>query len=84
MGATLTKGGSLNRSRGLTVAEGGHILTVSGRDGFITEITPQGVQIAKTLLDSTGKPPGALFGLIFEPGHGVIFVDDSTNTLTLH
>lgn len=84
-GVTLTKGGSLNGPLGLTVAEGGHILTVNGGDGFITEITPEGVQIAKTLLDSTGTPPGvgALFGLIFEPGHGVIFVDDNTNTLNL-
>lgn len=84
-GVTLTKGGSLNGPLGLTVAEGGHILTVNGGDGFITEITPEGVQIAKTLLDSTGTPPGvgALFGLIFEPGHGVIFVDDNTSTLNL-
>ncbi|HUN61357.1 MAG TPA: hypothetical protein VMU53_05190 [Candidatus Sulfotelmatobacter sp.] len=84
-GATLTKGGSLNGPLGLTVAEGGHILTVNGGDGFITEITQQGAQIAKTLLDNSGTPPGsgALFGLIFEPGHGVIFVDDATNTLNL-
>jgi len=84
-GATLTTGGSLNGPLGLTVAEGGHILTVNGNDGFITEITPQGAQIAKRLLDNSGTPPGsgALFGLIFEPGRGVIFVDDATNTLNL-
>jgi hypothetical protein len=84
-GATLTTGGSLNGPLGLTVAEGGHVLTVNGDDGFITEITPQGSQIAKTLLDSLGTPPGAgaLFGLIFEPGRGVVFVDDNTNTLNL-
>jgi hypothetical protein len=87
-GATLTSGGSLNGPLGLTVAEGGHILTVNGNDGFITEITPQGAQIAKRLLDNSGTPPalpgaGALFGLIIEPGRGVIFVDDATNTLNL-
>lgn len=84
-GITLTTGGSLNGPLGLTVAEGGHILTVNGGDGFITEITPRGTLIAKTLLDSSGKPPGsgALFGLIFEPGQGVVFVDDATNTLNL-
>jgi hypothetical protein len=84
-GATLTTGGSLNGPLGLTVAEGGHILTVNANDGYVTEITPQGAQIAKRQLDSSGTPPGsgALFGLIFEPGRGVIFVDDATNTLNL-
>jgi hypothetical protein len=84
-GTTLTKAGSLNGPLGLTVTEGGHILTVNGGDGFITEITPEGAQIAKTLLDNTGTPPGsgALFGLIYVPGRGVVFVDDVTNTLNL-
>lgn len=84
-GFTLSKGGSLNAPLGLTVAEGGHILTVNGGDGFITETTPGGRQIARTLLDSSGTPPGsgALFGLIFESGRGVVFVDDATNTLNL-
>ena len=84
-GTTLTKAGSLNGPLGLTVTEGGHILTVNGGDGFITEITPEGAQIAKTLLDNTGTPPGsgALFGLIHVPGRGVVFVDDVTNTLNL-
>jgi hypothetical protein len=84
-GTPLTTGGSLNGPLGLTVAKGGHILTVNGGDGFITEITPQGTQIAKTLLDNSGSPPGsgALFGLIFEADRGVVFVDDATNTLDL-
>jgi len=58
---------------------------VNGGDGFITEITASGTQIAKTLLDNVGTPPGngALFGLIVEPGRGVVFVDDNTNTLNL-
>jgi hypothetical protein len=76
----------LNDPLGLTVAPDGHILTVNGNDGFIIEITPQGHQIAKKLLDNTGGPPpgnGTLFGLIFEPELGVVFVDDGSNTLNL-
>lgn len=90
-GLTLSSGGSLNGPLGLTVAPNGHILTVNGDDGFITEITPHGQQIAKTLLDSSvgpGTPPpppgnGALFGLIFDVNLGVVFVDDVTNTLNV-
>jgi hypothetical protein len=84
-GITLSSGGSLNDPLGLTVAPSGHILTVNGADGFITEITPRGRQIAKTLLDNSGTPPGsgALFGLIVDPELGVIFVDDATNTLNV-
>lgn len=84
-GATLSHGGSLNFPLGLTVAPNGEILTVNGGDGFITEIAPGGAQIAKTLLDTTGTPPGsgALFGLIYEPGQGLLFVDDASNTLNL-
>ena len=90
-GHTLSSGGSLNDPLGLTVAPNGHILTVNGNDGFIIEITPQGHQIAKTLLDSSvapGTPPpapgsGALFGLIFDVDLGVVFVDDATNTLNV-
>jgi len=84
-GETLTSGGSLNGPLGLTTTKGGHILAVNSGDGFITEITPRGAQIAKMQLDSSGNPPGAgaLFGLIFDPGLGVVFVDDATNTLNL-
>jgi DNA-binding beta-propeller fold protein YncE len=86
-GTTLSAGGSLNAPLGLVVAEtNGHLLTVNGADGFITEISPEGVQVAKTLLDGTGGPPpgnGALFGLVFDPAHGVYFVDDASNTLNL-
>ncbi len=84
-GSTLSSGGSLNDPLGLIVAPNGHILTVNGNDGFITEITPSGTQVAKDLLDNTGTPPGAgaLFGLAFDPGRGVFFVDDATNTLNL-
>jgi DNA-binding beta-propeller fold protein YncE len=85
-GRTLTSGGSLNGPLGLTVTPGGHILTVNSGDGFITEISPHGVQLAKAPLDHTGGPPpgaGALFGLTFDPARGVIFVDDAANTLNL-
>jgi hypothetical protein len=84
-GDTVSVGGSLNSPLGLTVTPEDHILTVNGGDGFITEITPFGQQIAKTLLDSSGSPEGAgaLFGLIFVPHGGIYFVDDATNTLNL-
>ena len=84
-GTTLSSGGSLNGPLGVTVTESGHILTVNSGDGYITEIAATGKQIAKALLDSSGSPAGAgaLFGLIYETGRGVIFVDDATNTLNL-
>lgn len=84
-GITLTSGGSLNDPLGLTLGTDGHILTVNGNDGFVTEITPHGEQIAKRLLDNTGTPPGsgALFGLIFDPEVGLVFVDDASNTLNV-
>jgi hypothetical protein len=87
-GFTLTSNGSLNGPLGLTVAPNGHILTVNGGDGFITEITPGGKQVAKFQLDNTvvpGEPNGngTLFGLTFDPVRGVFFVDNGTNTLNL-
>ena len=84
-GETLSRGGSLDGPLGVTVAEGGHILTVNSGDGYITEITQQGTQIAKKQLDNSGMPAGAgaLFGLIYEQGRGVIFVDDATNSLDI-
>lgn len=84
IGTTLTSGGSLNDPLGLVVGRN-RIFTVNGNDGFLTEITPSGKQIATKLLDNTGSPPGAgtLFGLAFVPGSGLYFVDDGTNTLNL-
>jgi hypothetical protein len=84
-GHTLTQGGALNGPLGLTVTSGGEVLTVNGDDGNIVETTPQGVQVWHTLIDSSGSPPGngALFGLVFDPGVGVYYVDDATNTLNL-
>jgi hypothetical protein len=84
-GATVTQGGSLNDPLGLTVAPGGNILTVNGNNGFLVETTPDGNQIDRKLLDSSGTPPGAgaLFGLVVVPGQGLYYVDDATNTLNL-
>jgi hypothetical protein len=84
-GMVLSRGGSLNDPLGLTVAPSGHILVVNGNDGFVTEITSRGSQIASKLIDNNGNPPGAgaLFGIIFDPENGVVFVDDATNTLNV-
>jgi len=83
-GATITKGGSLNDPLGLTVASNGDILTVNGDDGYLVQTTPDGLQVAKTLLDSSGSPPGAgaLFGLV-TVGQSLYYVDDAANTLNL-
>ena len=85
IGATVTQGGSLNDPLGLTVLPGGNILTVNGNNGFLVETTPDGNQINRALLDSSGNPPGAgaLFGLVFAPGQGLYYVDDATNALNL-
>ena len=84
-GHTLSAGGSLNGPLGLIVTPGGEVLTVNAGDGFITEISPGGRQVAKVQLDASGSPPGAgaLFGLVFDPAHGLYYVDDATNTLNL-
>jgi hypothetical protein len=85
-GITLTTGGTLNAPLGLVVAPNGHVITVNGDDGFATEITPKGVQVASELLDNTGGPPpgnGALFGLVFNGSGKLYFVDDASNTLNL-
>jgi hypothetical protein len=84
-GATVTRGGGLNDPLGLTVTPGGNILTVNGNNGFLVETTPDGEQIRKKLLDSSGNPPGAgaLFGLIDVVGVGIYYVDDASNTLNL-
>ncbi|HXL17059.1 MAG TPA: hypothetical protein VN961_06020 [Streptosporangiaceae bacterium] len=85
IGRTLSAGGSLNGPLGLIVTPSGELLTVNSGDGFITEISPGGAQRAKVMLDNTGSPAGAgaLFGLVFDPAHGVYFVDDASNTVNL-
>ena len=83
-GKTVTRGGALNDPLGLTVAANGDILTVNGDDGYMVQTTPDGLQVDKNLLDSSGNPPGAgaLFGLV-TVGPNVYYVDDATNTLNL-
>lgn len=84
-GTVVTQGGSFNDPLGLTVLPNGNIVTVNGDDGFAIETTPSGNQLAKTLLDNNGNPPGAgaLFGLAVVNGQGLYYVDDATNTLNL-
>ncbi|TAM82784.1 MAG: hypothetical protein EPN47_09045 [Acidobacteria bacterium] len=86
IGTTLSEGNGLNDPLGLTVVPNGNILTVNGNNGFITEFTPDGRRIAIRLLDHTSAPSpgnGTLFGLVFDPDLGVVFVDDGSNTLNL-
>jgi hypothetical protein len=85
-GTQITVGGSLNSPLGLATAPNGDLLSVDAADGLIVETTPSGTQVASSILDSTGMPPGAgaLFGLALTPNHrGVYFVDDASNTLNL-
>ncbi|HVN21522.1 MAG TPA: hypothetical protein VMU05_22240 [Dongiaceae bacterium] len=83
-GRTITSGGALNDPLGLTVAGNGDILTANGDDGFMVQTSPDGLPVAKYLLDGSGNPPGAgaLFGLVTLNAH-VYYVDDATNTLNL-
>jgi hypothetical protein len=85
IGRTLTSGGNLNAPLGLVITQQGDLLTVNGGNGYITEITQGGTQLARALLDNTGSPPGAgaLFGLVYDPAHGVYYVDDASNTENL-
>ena len=85
IGATVSQGGSLKDPLGLTVGPDGNILSVNGNNGFMVQTTPNGQQIKKFLLDSSGNPPGAgaLFGLVALKGVGTYYVDDATNTLNL-
>jgi hypothetical protein len=84
-GVTLSANGFLNGPLGLAVAPNGHVLTVNSSDGFITEIAPDGMQLAHELLDDTGSPPGTgtLFGVLTVRNSAVYFVDDGSNTLNL-
>ncbi len=84
-GTTVTRGGNLNDPLGLTLSGNGNILSVNGNNGYLVETTPDGLQVATALLDSSGSPPGAgaLFGLISAPGQGIYYVDDATNTLNI-
>ncbi len=84
-GTTVTSGGALNDPLGLTITSPGNIITANGDDGFMVLTAPTGQQLGKSLLDSSGNPPGsgALFGVVFVNGTGLYYVDDATNTLNL-
>ena len=79
-GVTIAQGGRLNDPLGMTRAPNGNIIVTNGGDGNLVEITDDGQQVAKRLVDSSGSPPGsgALFGLA-AVGNQVFFVDDATN-----
>jgi hypothetical protein len=80
-GRTLSAGGSLNGPLGLVVTPGGHVLTVNSGDGFITEISPHGVQVAKKQLDNTpvpGSPPGAGHCLVWRSIRSPGFISSTT------
>jgi hypothetical protein len=80
-GITVAHGGYLNNPLGLTMAPNGDILTANANDGDILETTPIGAEFQPF---DTGAGGGGLFGLTVAPdGQGVLFVDDTTNTLGL-
>jgi len=81
-GRTLTMAGSLDDPLGLTVDPDGHIITVNGNDGFATEITPHGAQIARSRWTTRAVRP-LVFGVLFDPEVGLVFVDDGSNTLNV-
>jgi hypothetical protein len=76
----ITKNGSLNAPLGMTLAPTGDLLVVNGNNGVITEITPNGTQVAKKTLVKNGA--GDLFGLAVTPnGEDLYFVNDGMNAL---
>ncbi|HWX45498.1 MAG TPA: hypothetical protein VNY52_09275 [Solirubrobacteraceae bacterium] len=80
-GITVATGGYLNNPLGLTITPNGDILTANANDGNLVETTPIGAEFQP--LD-TGAGGGGLFGLTIAPhNQGVLFVNDSNNTLDL-
>ena len=80
-GITLTEGNQLSGPLGLTLAPNGDLITVNGGNGNGVEVTPAGFQFTGVQFDPANSG-GNLFGLTIAPGgHGVLFVDDGTNTL---
>ncbi len=86
-GATVTKGGLLQRALALCATAGGHILATNGKNGQVVEFDPvSGKQLAAQWIDSNQaqSPPGNgdLFGLAMAPdGSGFYYVEDDTNML---
>ena len=80
-GYTVASGGFLNSPLGLTIVPDGDILTANAGDGNIVETTPFGHEVGAF---DTGAGGGGLFGLAPAPfGQGVLFVNDTENTLDL-
>jgi hypothetical protein len=80
-GITVAAGGYLNNPLGLVITPNDDILTANGNDGNLVESTPAGAEFQPL---STGAGGGGLFGLAVAPyGQGVLFVNDSSNTLEL-
>jgi hypothetical protein len=85
LGTTVAMGHYLSDPLGLSMAANANIITVNGNDGRMVTTTPDGAQVAATLLETAGSPPGAgaLFGVKAVSNGQVYFVDDATNTLNL-
>ncbi len=80
-GTTVAAGGYLNNPLGLTITPNGDILTANANDGNLVETTPVGAEFQPF---DTGAGGGGLFGLTVAPhNQGVLFVNDSNNTLDL-
>lgn len=80
-GMTVAAGGYLNGPLGLATAPNGDILAANADDGNIVEVTPAGAEYQPF---NTEAGAGGLFGLTIAPNlKGVLFVNDSTNTLGL-
>ena len=80
-GTTVAAGGYLNSPLGLEIAPNGDILTTNAADGNIVETTPVGAEFQPF---DTGAGEGGLFGITLSPqAQGVLFVNDSDNTLDL-
>jgi hypothetical protein len=78
---TVAAGGYLNNPLGLTIAPNGDVLTANANDGNLVETTPIGAEFQPR---DTGAGGGGLFGLAVAPhNQGVLFVNDSNNTLDL-
>jgi hypothetical protein len=81
-GTTVATGGTLNGPLGLTRVPGGDLVAANASDGNLVEITPAG-NVVDTKTVETAFGAGSLFGLTPDGDHGMYFVDDGFNNLTL-
>jgi hypothetical protein len=87
-GTVLTSDGQLANPLGLALAPDGDLLAANATNGKIVEVTPSGKQVGEYYADDDigQEPPGNgdLFDVaVTQPGTGVLFVNDGTNTLEL-